>query len=991
MEQHPLLRTKLYIPPIRPELVSRPRLIERLNAGLGQNQGLGRKLTLISAPAGFGKTTLVSEWVHEVGAHKVGAHRDAPQIAWLSLDEGDNDTTRFLSYLIAALRAIEARQEPVGNRQDSVGNRQDPVGTFGKGALNTLNSPQPPPVEVVLTSLINGVTALPDTILLVLDDYHLIDAQPIHDALSFLLEHLPPQMHLVIVTREDPPLPSARLRSRGQLTELRASDLRFSSSEAAEFLNQVMGLDLSAADIAALEARTEGWIAGLQLASLALQGLALEGTVSIQGRKDSTSLVESFTGSHRFVLDYLVEEVLHQQSESVQTFLLQTSVLDRMTGSLCDFLTGHSNSRAILESLDRANLFIVPLDEERRWYRYHHLFADLLRRRRRQDQREQVPRLHTRASEWYEQNGFADEAIEHALHAEDFERAAQLLEEHTDASWGRGEHRKLRRWLDRLPEEMLFSRPHIAICQARYQCLSGQLDAAERTLKAAEQALGSGAEELDPKALDPEELDPEELRPDRAPATEPQQQISPTDSERVKLRGRAAATRALLCSYQGDVPGIVQHARQALEYLPREDLTWRGVTAVILGNAHGFKGDMTAAYEARFQALKACEAAGDTYFIMRANLELAITLRAQGRLQRTIEICQQQRQLANANGQSQTRAVGWLLAIWGETLAELNHLDEALDRAKKGFELTERSGDLQMIGWSFMCLMRILLSRGDLADAEETIQKMENLARESHLPPWIANQVKAWQARLWLAQNKLEPAAQWVQDRGLHTGGEPIPPHEIDFFSIFDYVILARLLIAQGRLDEASKLLPRLLEAAEAGGRISKSIEILVLQALAFQADANTDQATTALERALTLAEPEGFIRTLVDEGPPMAQLLHDAAARGMMPDYTAKLLAAFEDPTNDKGRRTNEKAPSLVLRHSSMVEPLSERELEVLQLIAEGLTNREIASRLFLSLNTVKAHTRNIYGKLGVHNRTQAVVRARALGVLPSNPKLNP
>jgi len=403
----PLLQTKLYIPPARPDAqrVSRPRLIERLDAGIR------RKLTLVSAPAGFGKTTLVSEWVQATG-------EVAPPIAiaWLSLDEGDNDPTRFLSYSIAALRTIEAN--------------------IAKGVLSALQSPQPPPAEDILTVLINEIAAIPGRILLVLDDYHLIEAQPIHDALTFLLRHLPPQMHLVIATREDPPLILARLRARGQLTELRAADLRFTSSEAAVFLNQVMNLDLSAEDIAALERRTEGWIAGLQLAA-----------ISMQGRKDATSLIESFTGSHRFVLDYLIEEVLNQQSESVQTFLLQTAILDRLAGSLCDALSGQDNGQAILESFERANLFIFSLDESRRWYRYHHLFADLLRQRLHQTQPEQLPILHRRASEWYEQNGFIDEATAHALRAEDIVRVANLIEEHVDALWGRGEHTKWQSWL----------------------------------------------------------------------------------------------------------------------------------------------------------------------------------------------------------------------------------------------------------------------------------------------------------------------------------------------------------------------------------------------------------------------------------------------------------------------------------------------------------------------------------------------------------------
>ncbi len=945
MQPYPLLQTKLYIPPIRPELVSRPRLIERLNEGLTTRDAFPRTLTLISAPAGFGKTTLASEWV-------TACSRLEPKVrtAWLSLDKGDNDPARFLAYVITALRTIQAN--------------------IGKGALSALQSPQPPPAEVVLTSLLNELAALPDRILLVLDDYHLIEAQPIHDALTFLLEHLAPLswgvsppggMHLVIATREDPLLSLARLRARGQLTELRATDLRFTPSEAAEFLNRVMGLDLSAEEIAALERRTEGWIAGLQLASVAMQG-----------RKDASSLIRSFTGSHRYVLDYLVEEVLEQQPASIQAFLLQTAVLDRLTGSLCDAVrfgaTESPSGQAILGKLDRANLFVVPLDEERRWYRYHHLFSDLLRRRLRQTQPEWVPTLHLRASEWYEWNGFEDQAIEHALRAEEFEWAAHLIGKHAEALWGRGEHDKFRRWLNKLPIELAFSKPHLCIYYAWYLFISGQQDAAERSLQAAEQALDS--------------------------STEPQEEDTLTGPDRMKLRGRIAAVRAFMVSYKGDVPGIIQHANQALAYLPEQDRTWRSLSALVLGDAYGFKGDMPAAYKARFEAVKACKAAGDIYYVMLASLKLAITLRAQGRLQETLEICQEQIQLANEYGLSQTSLVGVLLVLWGEVLAEFNDLEGAIDRANKGVELAaEHAVDMAILGWGYMCLMRILFSRGELAGIKENIQKMENAAREASVPSWITNQMAAWQARLWLAQGKLEAASQWAVERGLNTEGEPNPLPEMDFFLLLDYVILARILIAQSRPDEASVLLKGLLEPAETGGRTTRVIEILLLQALAFQAGSNTNQATAALERALTLAEPEGFVRIFVDEGPPVAQLLHQAAARGIMPGYSARLLAAFETADGRHPTRDPRPSPSSVAGRppapagvsSSLVEPLSEREREVLQLIAEGLTNREIASRLFLSLNTVKAHTRNIYGKLDVHSRMHSVARARALGILPS------
>jgi LuxR family maltose regulon positive regulatory protein len=779
------------------------------------------------------------------------------------------------------------------------------------------------------------------------------------------------------------------------LAELRATDLRFFPSEAAEFLNQAMGLDLSEEDIAALERRTEGWIAGLHLAA-----------ISMQGHKDTSSFIKSFTGSHHNVLDYLIEEVLEQQPESVQTCLLQTAILDRLTASLCDAVcsgvvkmpsssmgTGVSFSDssgadhaggaagsggtpakgwAFLDRLDRANLFIVPLDEERQWYRYHHLFADLLRRRLHQTQPEWVPTLHLRASEWYEQNGFDDEAIEHALHAGAFERAARLIEGHADALWGRGVHAELRRWLAALPLELACSRPHLCVYQAWYLFLSGDLEATERTLQAAEQSLDSSTE--------------------GAKGTEPFGQGSLVGTDRMKLQGRVAAVRAFMVSYQGDVPGIIYYAGQALEYLPEQDRTWRGICAMVLGDAHGFKGDMAGAYEARSEALKASRATGGIYYVMLAGLKLAVTLRAQGRLQQTFELCQEQMQLANEYGLAQTSLYGLLLAIQGEVLAEFDDLDGAIEQANKGMLLAERTVDLAMLGWGYMCLIRILYSIGDHVAILDIVEKMEASARESNVPVWIMSQMAAWQARVWLAQGKLEAAYRWARTGGLIASGEPKLPQDLDFFALVEYLLLARILIAQERSDEAANLLQPLLEAAEAGDRKTRMIEILNLQALTFQAGGETTRSMTALERALALAEPEGFVRAFVEEGQPMARLLHEAAARGIEPEYCGRLLAAFQ--TKDvadadmRRPRTTALGPSSIVggASSTLVEPLSERELEVLELVAEGLTNQEIAARLFLSLNTVKAHTRNIYGKLGVHSRTQAVVRARAMGVLASD-----
>ncbi|MAT97447.1 MAG: hypothetical protein CL608_09920 [Anaerolineaceae bacterium] len=903
-----LLQTKLYVPRLRPSLVPRLRLKNQLNQGFQ----LGHQLTLVSAPAGFGKTTLIADW-------------GLQNLAWLSLDENDNDVARFLTYFIAALKQSDGT-EP----------------SFGKEAVAMLQSPQPPPPEAILTPLINEMSAIPDRLAIVLDDYHLIETQPIHDALGFFIENSPPTVHLVIVTREDPPLPLSRLRARDQLTELRAVDLRFTQSEAADFLNQVMGLSLSAADIAALESRTEGWITGLQLAAL-----------SLRGANDVSEFIQSFTGSNRYVLDYLIDEVLGQQPEDVQNFLLQTAVLNRLTGALCDALTGRDDGQQTLEMLDHANLFVILLDEERRWYRYHHLFSDLLRQRLRHTQPNLVQTMHVQASAWYAQHDFIDQAIEHALAGEDFTRALHLLDSEAEALWGRDEHIKLRRWLDKLPGTQVCSKPNLCVIHAWSLFATGEQEKAARRLDLAEQALGTNAAE------EAANLQAGEAQPD--------------DTRKMKQLGRIAVTRAFLAFFQSDTPAIIENSRLALELLPEDDLTWRSSAAICLGDAYSLSGQADAAYQARLEATAACQRAGNVYMRLVAGLKLAATLRQRGNLQQTIETCRQHIHLANENEMARTATTGCLYAIWGEALAEMGDLDSALEMAKKGVALTERGGDVASLGWSYLCLMRTLFSVGDFASAEEIIRKAKLAGQKLDLPPWFTYQMAVWQARVYLVQNEVEMAADCLAKHGLADSSD------VSFQREIGHLVLARVLIAQGRHDEAGDLLQQIFDNAKESGRTMRAITALMLQALAFQAQGETDLALEKLERALESARPEGNTQVFVDEGQPMARLLHTAVAR-IAPEYVRHLLAAFPA---EESMETAVSTPQV--DQSDLLEPLSERELEILHKIAEGLTNPEIAERLYLSLNTVKVHTRNIYGKLDVHNRTQAVAKARELGLLPT------
>jgi LuxR family maltose regulon positive regulatory protein len=920
----PLLTTKLYVPPLRPNLVPRPRLIERLEEGRRQ----GHRLTLISAPAGFGKTTLLSEWI--AGEDRL--------VAWLSLDEADNDPVRFWAYVVAALHTVPGFAEA----------------DIGEEAVAMFKSSQPVPIEAVLTTLINEVMASAPAsdvpFLLVLDDLHLIETQPIHQGLAFFLEHLPPQMHLVITTRVDPPLPLARLRARAQMTELRMEDLRFMPDEAAAFLNQAAGLSLSPAVVAALEERMEGWIAGLQMAALALRGrLALRGPLALPGQ-EVDGFAEALAGGSRYVLDYLLEEVLNREPEHVRVFLLQTSILDRLSGPLCNAVclgskteAGENDGDTALARLQRANLFIVPLDYEGRWYRYHRLFADLLRKQLVKSQPEILPALHRRAGEWYEQNGFPSEAVDHALVAQDVERAARLVERAAPDVLDRGEVSTFVSWLEALSDEAIRSRPWLCVFHAWMLIVGGQEEAIESRLADVKEAL----EALE---LPDEEVD--------------------------RIRGYVSSIRAHVAFIRGAVFTTVECAYDALEKLSEADHSMRATTAMILGAAQGFIGDFAAAAQSFEEARAIAQASGNHFSVMLASSALAQLEVVRGHLLKAERIYRDALRLVEKPvRQWRSPGVGYACVGLAGVLCEWNVLAEAARYAEEGVASCKILGQAEILMPSYVALARVQRARGDINGAIATLQEARQMASE--MSTWSVDTVAIHQARLWLAQGDLDAASRWAQQSRLSVDDA------LSFHLEAGHLTLARVLIAQGELDRASGLLTRLLEAAESSGRWGSVIEILILQALILYKQAETDQALLALERALSLAEPEGYVRIFADEGESMAALLQEAASQRILPEYVGRLLAASgvsEDWSMEEIRQLPYVPPPIA---QPLVDPLSARELEVLRFVAAGLSNPEIAEQLYVSVNTIKAHTKSIYRKLDVHNRTQAVSRARELELL--------
>ncbi len=900
----PLIATKLYVPTLRRGLVARPRLLASVR------RSADSRLTLLSAPAGFGKTTLLADWLHEAP----GVDRC---VAWLSLDAADSEPASFWAYVATAF--------------------QGAVPGVGSAALELIGS-SPMAIDLALTTLLNDLAATPSEVWLVLDDYHLVDNRDVGHGMSFLLEHLPPNVHVVLSTRADPDLPMARWRARGEVVEIRAADLRFTSAEAAAYLNEAIGLRLAAGDVEVLEERTEGWIAALQLAAL-----------SIQGREDVSSFIARFAGTDRYIVDYLVEEVLAHQSEHVREFLLRSSVLDRLTGPLCDAVVGRHDGRDLLMTLERANLFLVPLDDRREWFRYHHLFADVLRARMLAEQPDLVPLLHERASQWFESHDLVQDAVRHALAALDFDRAVRLMERAAPAIRRDRQDQIMLGWLKLLPDDAVRRSPVLSVFYGYMLMVSGDLDAVEPRFDAAERAMAAVAEGSAPPWAKTEELR-------TLPAT-------------------IAVYRASLAQARGDVAGTAEHARRALALAGPDDHLARGGAAGFLGLAAWARGDVSSALETFTQAVASLHAGGNLVDELSSTVVLADMWLAAGRPSTARRLYERALQVGQAASTPVLRAIPDLHVGLSELDDEAGDLEAAKRHLENAAAFDEHASLAESRYRWFVAMGRVAGAEGDPEQALDLLDQAEKVYLRGFFPD--VRPIAAMRARVWIAQRELTRAADWARERGVAA------TDEVSYLREFDHLTLVRLIIAQHRehadpdaLGQAVNLLARLREAAETSGRAGSLVEIQMLFALAQDARGQRQQALQSLGDAWAqMPEPDGYARLFLDEGDPMAELLRDASHRGPSGDHARRLLAL--EVSGDVGAAGSGQPVS------SPAAPLSERERQVLRLLDSELTGPQIARELFVTLNTLRSHTKRIFTKLDVTNRRAAVRLARERGLL--------
>jgi LuxR family transcriptional regulator, maltose regulon positive regulatory protein len=883
-----LLATKVQIPPKAAQVVHRSRLIDSLEAELPRC-----KLGLVAAPAGYGKTTLLSQW----------AHASQFPVAWLSLSEEENELERFLRYLYHAWEIV----------QPDI--RESTLGVMLEGRLED--------TQAILSALVQLVIDTQGQTVFVLDDYHLVDDPEIHTALTFLLDHLPQTAHIVLSTRADPPLPLPRYRARAELLELRTEDLMFWQDETQEFFKQWMDLELSRAELETLQNQAEGWATGLRLFGLTYR------------QRSSKPVQPEMTGKHRFISDYLGQEVLSGLPEDLRRFLLQTSILDRLSGPLCDAVTGETNGQAALERLERANLFLVPLDETRDWYRYHRLFADFLRGELSRRNPELVADLHNRAARWHLEFDLPEQAYNHALAADDQELMALVFDRHANAKLMAGEFSIMKRWLDTLPKQWFSAYPVLDLARAGYLAYTGSFDACLRVVNEVEVRLRASANEDAPRQL-----------------------------------ARVKSVRCFMACMSNDLPQAESFAGQALRDLPEEDLGFRPGIYAALGDTYRQNGLWDEARQCYLKALDFAQAPAVRVQSAHVYGALADLDLQQGRLQnaaghwkKALAFIQDRENW----GHLPLPVSGWIHTRMAELFYEWNELDLAGDHLGRGLERAELSGDVRTQMAGYILNARLNLSLGEFEKATGYIEQARHMVEQAPFPEWT-DQFERCQIELWLAENRLRAAVLWADDK-LHSA----PQDRAE--SVVAQLSVARVLIVKGdrpSVERALALLENLLQTSEDEGRVGMAIETLALQALAEWRRGGWPSALTGLERALRLAEPEGYLRLFVDLGLPMGRLLQEARSRDIMVDYVARLLDVFGSALASQG------APVQILP-----EPLTPREQEILELLAAGLTNREIAGQFVISPETVKKHVSSIYGKLGISNRTEAAALARELGLL--------
>lgn len=891
----PLLVTKLFIPHARPKLVSRPRLVERIN------QGLHRKLTLISAPAGFGKTTLVNEWIssnHEMTS--------PVNIAWLSIDENDNDSNRFFLYLCIALNQLE-----------------DISPKLCEGVQVMLDSPTPPLPDTLLRIVINELSVHSENVVLVLDDLHLVDSPDIYASLTFLVDNQPQNLHLILTTREDPFLPLSRLRSRDQITEIRAADLKLTPLEVNEFLNEVMSLGLTEDASNKLGIRTEGWITGLQLAA-----------ISLQGNDNYSKAIDRFSGSNRLVLDYLVDEVLNQQPVEIQHFLLQTSVLSRLSGSVCNAITGRDDGYETLEYLERSNLFLISLDNERLWYRYHHLFGDLLLQRLYHKFPDQVSENHKKASEWFSQVGDYRSAIEHSLAAKDYHTAGRFLEQKAVEFLERGENSAVVRWMNQLPEELIKSKPYLSVLHSGVLLLLGQSELAQIRLSETEKSL---------HLVDPEDS---------------------THSADLVM-GLINNNKAYIAFFNGNHKKTLEYARKALEHLPPNNRLARVQASVYLGVALRYTGNFHAAFQTYSDIQPVAKKLGGRISIqIEHNLGDLLWYMGELELMKT----NLERILRNSEqiyGRTDLPYYGFIYVLFSRVYYQWNQLDEALVLVEKGVALSRTWNVPELLALTLIDYGVVLWAKGELEEAQEvfreSVQLMENFS------PWGQKYAEAYLAKFSIYLDNFTAGENWANTNDLDLGG----PYQYQREK--EYLTHIHFLISQQRYDEATVLTERMMNLCKDSGNRLTEMECALLLAKISCLQHNLDKSVSIITDVLDFAEPQGYIRLFVDCGSEMARILYLALEKQISPVFVGKVLAAFD--------QVQHSLPGTAAQ--SLIDPLTDRELDVLELIAEGLSRQEIADELIVSLNTVKTHARNVYQKLGVNSQTQAVSKARRLGLL--------